>query len=357
MQPSTGSQTGRGGYYVLKMAERGSSIQSLGFRNDSKNHLNLQLAAVDAITGPIGGVSYGLPDDPVKKTGAWISLEKKRVSLGPGQSKTVRFRVEVPPDTEPGTHLAGIAAWVPKKDETSKVQPGEPGASIEVQTRKIIAVQINLGGPSEPNLRISGVEADPRTDAVYLEVGIENDGYGLTSGSGTINLPGIGFQKDLELDTFVPGTSIAYPIKWEVTPEDGEYEAIVNIDYQNGKGHAEWEGTFTVGQAVSEELDKRRGTSGFPWLLFAAGTVALIGLVYVGMRLRARSSVPATTGSAVGPVSGSPTIGPSSTAPNPRRSPAAHAAGRTRQRRDVRVPPPPPPPRTSPPPPPPKRPE
>ncbi|MGH2821099.1 MAG: WxL protein peptidoglycan domain-containing protein, partial [Actinomycetota bacterium] len=310
-------------------------VQSLALRNDSSKPLALRLAGVDATTGPFGGASYGLENEPAARVGAWISLERTSVTLAPGESEIVDFEVEVPPDADSGEHLAGISVFSPAPDaETEGAGEGEAGAAIHIQTRRIVAMQVNLPGPSQPELVISGVDAAARPDGLYLEIGMENAGRGLTKGQGFVEIPGEGFQQSFDVDTFVPGTSIAYPVRWTDSVPEGEYSARVEVEYEDGV--ASWEGTFTVGRGVLEELAERgvevpeSSRPSWVWVAVAAGAVALAGLFLFWLRRRTPERV-----------SGRPRgVGTPSAAPETARSV-----------RPMPPPPPPPPPAHVPPPP------
>jgi hypothetical protein len=256
-EPGPGSQTApRGGYFLLD-AEPGEEItQSVGVRNDSGQTLELRLAAVDAVTGQLGGASYAIEDEPPSRTGAWIALEQPTVTLEPDASAIVAFRVGVPLDAESGQHLAGISIRTPSAaTERTEAGEGQAGASIDVQTRRIIAVQVNVPGPSEAELVIDGVEATARPDGLYVEIAIRNPGQELTKAGGQIQI-GEDFEHDFAVDTFVPRTAIAYPIKWTTETREGEYSASVELRY--GDEIAQWQGTFTVGEVVLDELADRR---------------------------------------------------------------------------------------------------
>jgi hypothetical protein len=258
VEPVPGSSTApRGGYFLLQ-ATRGDAVtQAIGVRNDSPDRLELRLAAVDAVTGQRGGASYTLDTETPTRTGAWITLERTSLTLDPKASTIVPFRVAVPRDAASGEHLAGVSVAAPTEQRgPGPTGEGQAGATVDVQARRIIAVQINLPGPSDPELVVTGVTPAGRPDGLYLEIGIENAGRGLTAGEGTITLPDRDFEQSFTVDTFVPGTSIAYPIKWTEAADDGDYPARVEIRY--GERVARWNGTFTVGEAVREELAERR---------------------------------------------------------------------------------------------------
>jgi hypothetical protein len=162
----------------------------------------------------------------------------------------------------------------------------QAGASVKVQSRRVIGVQVNLPGPAEPELVITGVTPVARPDGLYLEMAIENRGGGMTKGEGDITLASDNFTQSFSVDTFVPGTSIAYPLKWTDKAFDGDHPTHVELRY--GDRVAVWDGKFKVGEAVKEEqanrqvgLSARDGdSSGFPMLPVAGG--AVLALVLLG---------------------------------------------------------------------------
>jgi len=220
---------------------------------------------------------------------SWISLERKSVTLAAGESEIVDFEVEVPRDADSGEHVGGISVWSPAgHDVTDAAAPGQADAAVHIQTRRILAVQVNLPGASRPELVVSGIDAAARPDGLYLEIDIENAGRGLTTGQGFVEIPAEGFHQSFDVDTFVPGTSIAYPVRWTDSAPEGEYEARVEIDFEGGT--ATWQGAFTVGKAVLQELAQRGvrapDRSGFPWwaVTVAVGAVAIAAVVLIRRR-------------------------------------------------------------------------
>lgn len=308
VEPVPGSSTAApGGYFVITTTPGGQVSQAIGIRNDSADRLELRLAAVDAATGQLGGVSYALETETSTRTGAWITLDRTALTLEPKASAVVPFRVAVPSGAESGEHLAGISVAAPaEKGAPGAAGAGQAGVSVDVQTRRIVAVQVNLPGPSDPELVVTGVSPAGRPDGLYLQIAIENTGRGLTKGEGTISLPDQGFERPFSIDTFVPGTSIAYPIKWADSAPDGDYRARVEIRY--GERTAHWDGTITIGQAVQKELAERQvqppqqgdgSNGGTPLAALAGATLAGAAIAAGGAigftRLRHRGTRPPRT--------------------------------------------------------------
>lgn len=277
----------RGGYFLLDLEPDAETRQSLTVHNRGDEALELSLAAVDADTGPIGGASYRRLDAPVEATGAWIALGQDRVRLGPGETTTIDFTVTVPADADSGDHLAGIAVWAP--DDVEEIEETS-GAVIAVEQRRIVAVHVALPGPAEPTLRISGVEPQARPGGVRLLVHIANEGRGLTAGEGVLEVVEPTFQHAFEFGTFVPRTAIAYPVRWvEGRPAEGTYHARVRLEY--GMSTETWEGTFTIGEEITREVDRLDPEGAGPWLWLLVGAAASLALTAAGLvfhRLRQR---------------------------------------------------------------------
>ncbi|MEO7804936.1 MAG: DUF916 domain-containing protein [Actinomycetota bacterium] len=256
-EPAVGSSTApQGGYFVIETTPGSKVTQNVALRNDDAKPLTLELAGVDAITGHLGGASYNLSTEPRKVVGAWITFGRPSVTLAPGESALAPFDVNVPADATPGEHLGGIS--ISLVGNSASPTPGKStgtGASIALKTRRIIAVQVNTPGDATPKLTITGVQPAARPDGLYLEVSITHEGRGLTKGKGSIEVSG-GFQKSFDLDTFVPATSIRYPIKWRTDAPSGKFTVHVEITYDTRV--AVWDGTFSVGEEVKKQLKDRQ---------------------------------------------------------------------------------------------------
>ncbi len=287
------STTAEGSYFLLETEPGAEVVQNLELRNDSSEPIVLELAGVDAVTGPLGGASYGLASDEVTRAGAWIELQETAVPLDPGASASIPFTVSVPPDAETGEHLAGLAVAAAQADAPAPTSDAGGGASVDIRTRRLVAVQVNLPGTAEPELVISGVRPVARPQGLYLEIDIEHVGTALARGEGTISLPGEGFEQDFVVDTFVPRTTIAYPISWTADTREGSYDAEVELRY-DGKV-ATWQGEVSVGEEVLDTLADRQvdpaqqqgsWTDLWPWA--AMGFLLLLSAVLATLYLRQR---------------------------------------------------------------------
>lgn len=328
LAPADGSPTAPdGGWFQIATTPSTQAAQAVAIRNHGTTDLEILLAPVDATTGSLGGVSYALPEAERTRAGRWITLDADAVSVAAGETVEVPFTVDVPQDAPEGVSLAGIAAWVPEQSTgDAPAAAGQAGASVVVQTRRVVAVQFDLPGAVAPVLNITGIAPVARPDGLYLEMGIENEGTGLTTAQGTITLSDGSLSREFAIDTFVPGTAIAYPIRWADEAENGSYDAEVTLTY--GVHRTRWAGNFAVGDALQDELADRAllvdsGDRMIRIALVAPVTLAVVLLlvfaIVMARRLRGR---PRSTGTRY-PVESTQSVG--------RRKPASngHASATT----------------------------
>ncbi|HYP24769.1 MAG TPA: DUF916 domain-containing protein [Actinomycetota bacterium] len=336
VRPDAGGSLSPGGdYFVLEAAPGDVVRQALELANPGGRTVVVRLAAVDATTAQFGGVDYSPSEARPSAVGKWIELGAESVTLAPGAVREVPFSVSVPAGAASGVNLGGIAAWTPPRDGGSADAQGL-NATAEVQTRRVVAVQVDLPGPAEPALEIDGVRTIARPDGVYLQVDLRNTGNGFAQGEGTIELAGEGFSTDFALDKVVPGTGVGYPVRWRTkAPASGAYPVVVTIDY--GADVAEYRGDVVVGGGLGAELADRgigdAGGDGFPVLPAAvAGAVCCAAAALVWRRRRGGASGAASeTPSEPAPVAASPPPPPppasrNVTPPPPPPPPPVHAA-------------------------------
>ncbi len=208
----------------------------------------------------------------------------------------------VPADAQSGDYVAGISALIPVGKSESASAPVGNKASLQVslQTRRVIAVQVDVPGSAAPNWAISGVSAVPNSRGMDLAIAISAAEGKFAKGSGTIDIPSAGFKRAFAVDLFVPGTSIAYPIeKWQTAPKAGNYAAHVLIHYGEAEAlTAEWNGNVTVADKTLESLKDQYvapvavTSSKTPWVIYGLiGGLVLIVLIMGLALLRRRRPV------------------------------------------------------------------
>jgi hypothetical protein len=295
-----GSQTSpRGNFYLLD-AQPGETItQSVRVANPNDHPVIAMLEAVDAKTAPTTGMQLGQPGSAKALTSRWIVVSAPQITLAPDEHRDVPFTVHVPAGLAPGQYLAGISASVPlAADGANASTPGgKAGFAMALRFQRGIAVEVDIPGPRAPHLTVSGAEPEALPGGVTLGIHIANDGNAFAHGSGVIRVADTNTDFSFKVDTFVPGTSIVYPMQWTKAVVPGSHHVEVDLTYEGGR-RTSWTGTVVIAGEAQSQLEGalrnvtvRPHASGGSPLLILAGALFVI-LVGAAVVMRRRSRVP-----------------------------------------------------------------
>ena len=115
--------------------------------NTGSDPIDLELYAADGFTTEAGQFDLRTTSHTSTGVGAWLELERDRISLDAGESAEIPFTIAVPDDAH-GEYLGGIV--------TSAA--GSNGA--EVERRAAVRVRLQAGQAVEPSLAIDDVRLD-----------------------------------------------------------------------------------------------------------------------------------------------------------------------------------------------------
>lgn len=292
------------GYFVYSLPPGSVQQGGVTISNSGTAAGSVKLFAADATTGRTTGTVY-LTDKKATRVGAWISLSAATLTLKPGQHQTVHFTVHVPANAKPGQWVGGIVA------ETSRQLTGAKSkqkASVQIKIRDltIVAVQVNVPGPSVIAFKIGGVTTGGQRGFQEVVTHIANTGNVLAKPTGTVTVlskQGAVLQVlPFKMDTFLPQTTIDYPLLLKKALPPGDYSAKVTLSIPGVSGAAanvvSAHPTFSISkqdvqqvftsatpQAAPPGTGAASSSSKPPWILIAAGVVAALLLVLLLLRL------------------------------------------------------------------------
>ncbi|MCS5716103.1 DUF916 domain-containing protein [Herbiconiux sp. CPCC 205716] len=148
--PDGTTETGRANFdYAV---EPGAVIDdAFEIRNDGAAPLELQVYAADAFTTREGSIDLLPAGTPSTDAGAWISVAVPQVTLQPGETTAVPFRITVPADARPGDHPAGLISSTPTASDS---------ATVQVDRRLGSRVYLRVEGDLTPSAAVSGMRVD-----------------------------------------------------------------------------------------------------------------------------------------------------------------------------------------------------
>jgi WxL Interacting Protein, peptidoglycan binding domain len=202
------------------------------------------LYPVDATTADRGGVAYLARTRPRREVGRWLHLRYSRVRLKPREQALIPFTVTVPAEVRAGQHLGGIVAEN-LQTHTSKSRKG--GFQIRIRELAIVAVQVTLPGPTKVGVQPFNLQATIRGKREILLLGLRNTGTLMVKPIGTLLVRSADHRlvqrTQLHIDTFLPQTTIEYPIFLHGRLPTGTYTASLTLHY-GAHGTSRWHTTF-----------------------------------------------------------------------------------------------------------------
>jgi hypothetical protein len=255
------------------------------------------LYSTDATTGATSGTVYLGQNNKPKDVGAWINLSASSFTLASGQSRIVSFNVAPPKNVRPGQHVGGIAMEVTPINATTS--PVQKNGQMQIRTRiiTVIAVELIFPGAAIQSLSAAGVQGGGVNNNQILSLKLQNNGTMMIKPYGTLelfNARGSRLQTLLvSMDTFLPNTSINYPIYLKQVLGAGKYQALLVLKY--GNNHTlrystsfpitsqQIQQVFSTSRTIqSSQVGARPVNSSLPWwMLLVGGFFVLCGLFFL----------------------------------------------------------------------------
>ena len=295
--------------YMEYQASAGQTIaDTFTVVNGGQTAGSFNLFAADGLTSQVTGVVYAdqahpFPDGASGNgeygAGTWITLSQPSTQLAPGQSAVITVTVKVPPTAAPGDWVGSVSAENPV--------PARSGGQFgfNVTTRVAIAVVVHVAGPvnvDAVNIGAPFITVENRTRQI-LNVPLQYMGDVLVKPYVNLRLldsrKRVLFQINRQLDTFVPHTTLVYPVPLDnVVIDPGTYQVVIDFGPTGAEQHFVRTFTVTPPQASVPQPSQRGHATGLSPLLWLLGLIPMLALLLLAVLLRRRRRVCAHCGRA-----------------------------------------------------------
>lgn len=286
--------------YMEYSAAPGQRLQdTVSLKNPGPGAATFAVFAADGLTSQVTGVVYADPRQPFPDgpggngeygAGRWITLSASSVPLAEGQTATVAVTVQVPQSTTPGDYVGSVSAENP----TPARNGGQFG--FNVTTRTTIAVVVHVAGAVKTqgvNVGKPYVTIENKTRQV-LNIPLQYFGDVLVKPYVDLRVVDahnrVLLRINRQLDTFVPHTTIVFPVPLDTLVLDpGNYTLVIDFGPPGAEQHFQLPFTVTAPQAAVPPPSQRgHASTGLSPLLWLLGLVPLLGLLLLFLLLRRR---------------------------------------------------------------------
>ncbi|HEY1354059.1 MAG TPA: DUF916 domain-containing protein [Ktedonobacteraceae bacterium] len=227
-------------YFIYNSVPGARLVDHLHIVNDGSARGTLHLYAADATTAPTSGTTFLSENASSHDVGSWITLSKQQITLNPGQSREVPFTLTVPGKVLPGQHGGGILGVQLLPPQTVATTTANSFV-IKVQSTLALGVLVNLPGARAEKLTTRSITYDTASEYQRLLLALENNGTQLLYPAGTLQVfdgqHNLLQNLKIHMSTFLPRTSINYPVDIQQTPLLPGHSYTVKLALKYGHNH------------------------------------------------------------------------------------------------------------------------
>lgn len=228
------------GYFVYTLSPAAVTRGSVIVSNVGNAPGTVKLFTADGTTGPTSGTVYKTDVAPTE-VGAWVALSTKSFALAAGAHRTVPFTVHVPANVPVGQWVGGIVAETSQK--VARQKPGQKArVQIKIRDLTIVAVQVNVPGPAKVGFSIGKVTTGGSRGFQKVFIHLTSTGNTLVKPTGSMTIydksGAIVETLPFSLDTFLPRTTIDYPLLLKKALGPGDYTSLVRLTVPGAAGAA-----------------------------------------------------------------------------------------------------------------------
>ncbi|MFK3981606.1 WxL protein peptidoglycan domain-containing protein [Micromonospora sp. NPDC050397] len=273
VQPSSPTgPTGRN-QFVYDLAPGQQIDDHVAVTNLSAKPLTFTVYPTDAFTAVDGAFALLPASQPARDTGNWVGLDRKPLTVRPGQRVVVPFRLTVPKDATPGDHAAGVVASV------SEQRVDGEGQRVNVDRRVAARIYLRVAGPLTPSAEIESAQVRYDNPVLPFVRGtmsvtyrVRNSGNVRVGGkvrlraTGLLGVPLSGTQ-EVDLPEMLPGAQVTLTRRLDGVWPAGLVTGAVAVEP-------------TTSQGALSELVRTDSTLTPPWtLLYLLLVVGILLLV------------------------------------------------------------------------------
>lgn len=236
-------ESGDSAHFRLSVEPGARANDALVISNHNEVATQVQVQVVRAATMARGGVAY--PDDS-SGPAQWLTFEQPGpVDVAAQGSATLPFQVDVPAGTAPGEYIIGLVITpVVNEAAAQEIAPAnaegnESSFRVNVVTRQALAVILTVPGDTRCEAVLHAIDSQVDRGRWQLEMAFRNTGNVHFRGEGMVTVRANDaaqpiYETPYQIDYFIPGDAIAYPLTPDVRLPEGDYQVEATFEADCG---------------------------------------------------------------------------------------------------------------------------
>jgi WxL Interacting Protein, peptidoglycan binding domain len=285
-------------YFNLQLEPGQTATDSVIVSNRSRAREKLQLTISRGVTAANSGSAYEPARRRCTGSGCWVSALPSVVTLAPGMSKAVAFRVHVPGGTRPGQYLSGITAQVEAGRRVVRVGGPRSSARAVIIDQVTVGVAVTVGriGRLRTGVGIRQVTGSWVGRTARLTIDVSNRGQTFARAAGHVSCRsgGRGHSYAVTMNTVLPGGRAALAVN---APGLSAGRIPCTVRLRDDVGHlVTWSGVVRLRAAVlTRTVETANGVYTAvsqntvpPWAIVLMVLGALVAALLTAVLLRSR---------------------------------------------------------------------
>lgn len=260
------------GYFEFSLSPGQSATAEIQISNQSKSTETFLIYGAAGITSNVTGVAYTQP--LAGGVASWLSTKPHLVTLTSGQKEVEVVTIHVPKGTKPGDYVGALVGQGPPSSQKVNTTKKQTSGALIVTSRSIVAIVASVPGPRTTTMVIGKPTLQAQNGIrQVINVPMKEVGNRLTHPSIDLVVSSCAsphrsvFIYKQQLDTFVPFTSIQYPVYLNQTVLPAGCYHVGGTVASNGNNYA-LHGTIHVTSAQTKVTPSRLSTVSIAQSLF-----------------------------------------------------------------------------------------
>lgn len=212
---------------------------SIILKNIGDKSETVKLYATDATSNQSGSFSLKSDSEKQEGIGLWTILSSQTETLNPGESKEIKFQINIPKDLAPGQYFGGIINEKNDQSDCDEVNEisGYCSGNIQIKTRTGNRIYLTIPGELRQDIKLTNFSWNQaKNNTIHFHFNFINNGNTAFEPRAIIDIYDQWGKKvatiNKNLGKSLPNSTISPIVDWDSQSNFGNFTAKAEVIYQ-----------------------------------------------------------------------------------------------------------------------------